>query len=108
MFGYNTYILYTHLDIHTGVSHASTLDFRKCCAVCGIPSISVSLVECWDKLVNKLRFHPFKCFDCLIVPSLTDTVLSESRCASRLRYIDQVVGVEAAFEVCCFFVVFGC
>jgi hypothetical protein len=32
---------------------------------------------------------------------------SESRCALRLRYIDLVVSVEVAVEVCCCFTVFS-
>jgi len=29
------------------------------------------------------------------------TVLSESDCALRLRYVDMVVSIEVAIEVCC-------
>jgi hypothetical protein len=36
------------------------------------------------------------------------TVRSESRCALRLRYVDLVVSVEVAVEVCCCFTVFSC
>jgi hypothetical protein len=36
------------------------------------------------------------------------TVRSESRCALRLRYVDLVVSIEVAFEVCCCFTVFSC
>jgi hypothetical protein len=36
------------------------------------------------------------------------TVCSESRCAFRLRYIDMVVSIEVAVEVCCCFTVFSC
>jgi hypothetical protein len=35
------------------------------------------------------------------------TVSSESRCALRLRYVDSVVGIEVAVEVCSF-TVFSC
>jgi hypothetical protein len=33
------------------------------------------------------------------------TVRSESRCALRLRYVDLVVSIEVAVEVCCCFTV---
>jgi hypothetical protein len=33
-------------------------------------------------------------------------VRSESRCALRLRYVDLVVSIEVAVEVCCPFSVF--
>jgi hypothetical protein len=33
------------------------------------------------------------------------TVCSESRCALRLRYVDLVVSIEVAVEVCCCFTV---
>jgi hypothetical protein len=36
------------------------------------------------------------------------TVRSESRCALRLRYVDLVVSIEVAVEVCCSFTVFSC
>jgi hypothetical protein len=36
------------------------------------------------------------------------TVLSESRCAPRLRCVDLVVSIEVAVEVCCCFTVFSC
>jgi hypothetical protein len=36
------------------------------------------------------------------------TVLSESLCALRLRYVDLVVSIEVAVEVCCCFTVFSC
>jgi hypothetical protein len=36
------------------------------------------------------------------------TVRSESRCALRLRYVDLVVSIEVAVEVCCCFTVFSC
>jgi hypothetical protein len=36
------------------------------------------------------------------------TVRSESRCALRLRYVDFIVSIEAAVEVCCCFTVFSC
>jgi hypothetical protein len=35
------------------------------------------------------------------------TVCSQSRCALRLRYVDLVVSIEAAVEVCCCFTVFS-
>jgi hypothetical protein len=35
------------------------------------------------------------------------TVHSESFCALRLRYVDLVVSIEVAVEVCCCFTVFG-
>jgi hypothetical protein len=38
----------------------------------------------------------------------TCTVLSESRCALRLRYVDLVVSIEVTVEVCCCFTVFSC
>jgi hypothetical protein len=34
-------------------------------------------------------------------------VCSESHCALRLRYVDFVVSIEVAVEVCCYFTVFG-
>jgi hypothetical protein len=37
----------------------------------------------------------------------TNTVRSESRCALRLRYVDLVVRIEVAVEVCCCFTVFS-
>jgi hypothetical protein len=36
-------------------------------------------------------------------PSLLYTEHSESRCALRLRYVDLVVSIEVAVEVCCCF-----
>jgi hypothetical protein len=36
------------------------------------------------------------------------TVSSESRCALRLPYVDLVVSIEAAAELCCCFTVFSC
>jgi hypothetical protein len=36
------------------------------------------------------------------------TVRSESRCALRVRYVDLVVGIEVAVEVCVCFAVFSC
>jgi hypothetical protein len=36
------------------------------------------------------------------------TVLSESHCTLRLRYLDLVVSIEDAVEVCCCFTVFSC
>jgi hypothetical protein len=36
------------------------------------------------------------------------TVLSKSRCALRLRYVDLVASNEVAVEVCCCFIVFSC
>jgi hypothetical protein len=33
---------------------------------------------------------------------------SESRCALRLRYVDLVISIEVAVEVCCCFTVFSC
>jgi hypothetical protein len=33
---------------------------------------------------------------------------SESRCALRLQYVDLVVSIEVAIEVCCCFTVFSC
>jgi hypothetical protein len=36
------------------------------------------------------------------------TKRSESRCALRLRYVDLVVSIEVAVEVCCCFTVFSC
>jgi hypothetical protein len=35
-------------------------------------------------------------------------VRSEIRCALRLRYVDLVVSIEVAVEVCCCFTVFSC
>jgi hypothetical protein len=37
-----------------------------------------------------------------------ETVLSESRCALRLHYVDLVVSIEVDVEVCCCFTVFSC
>jgi hypothetical protein len=39
---------------------------------------------------------------------MVTTVRSESRCALRLRYVDLVVSIEDAGEVCCCFTVFIC
>jgi hypothetical protein len=36
------------------------------------------------------------------------TVRLESHCALRLRYVDLVVSIEVAVEVCCCFTVFSC
>jgi hypothetical protein len=36
------------------------------------------------------------------------TVRSESHCALRLRYVDLVVSIEVAVEMCCCFTVFSC
>jgi hypothetical protein len=41
-------------------------------------------------------------------PHATYRVRSESRCALRLRYVDLVVSISFAFEVCCCFTVFSC
>jgi hypothetical protein len=45
---------------------------------------------------------------CVCVCVCVYTVRSESRCALRLRYVDLVVSVEVAFEVCRCFTVFSC
>jgi hypothetical protein len=47
---------------------------------------------------------------CMNAPECYDirTVRSESRCALRLRYVDLVVSIEVAVEVCCCFTVFSC
>jgi hypothetical protein len=37
-----------------------------------------------------------------------NTVHSESRCALMLQYVDLVVSIEVAVEVCCCFTVFSC
>jgi hypothetical protein len=37
-----------------------------------------------------------------------NAVRSESRCARRVRYVDLVVSIEAAVEVCRCFTVFSC
>jgi hypothetical protein len=37
-----------------------------------------------------------------------NTVRSESRRALRLRYVDLVVSIEVAVEVCCCFTVISC
>jgi hypothetical protein len=37
----------------------------------------------------------------ITVRTSVNTVRSESRCALRLRYVDSVVSIEAAVEVCC-------
>jgi hypothetical protein len=42
------------------------------------------------------------------LPLYHNTVRSESRCALRLRYVDLVVSIEVAVEVCCCFTVFSC
>jgi hypothetical protein len=42
---------------------------------------------------------------CTVAPN---TVHSESRGALRLRYVDLVVSIEVAVEVCCCFTVFSC
>jgi hypothetical protein len=39
---------------------------------------------------------------------LNGTVRSDSRFALRLRYVDLVVSIEVAFEVCCFFTIYSC
>jgi hypothetical protein len=36
------------------------------------------------------------------------TVRSESHCALTLRYVDLVVSIEVAVEVCCWYVTFQC
>jgi hypothetical protein len=36
------------------------------------------------------------------------TVRSKSRCALRLRYVDLLVRIEVAVEVCCCLTVFSC
>jgi hypothetical protein len=41
------------------------------------------------------------------VSGMSNTVRSESRCALRLRYVDLVVSIEVAVEVCCCFTVFS-
>jgi hypothetical protein len=40
--------------------------------------------------------------------SLSNTVCSESRCAPRLRYVNLIVSIKVAIEVCCCFTVFSC
>jgi hypothetical protein len=42
------------------------------------------------------------------VSRMVDTVRSESRCALRLRYVDLVVSIDVAVEVCCCFTAFSC
>jgi hypothetical protein len=41
-------------------------------------------------------------------PMIRTAVRSESRCALRLRYVDLVVCIEVAVEVCCCLTVFSC
>jgi hypothetical protein len=43
-----------------------------------------------------------------IIVLRSSTVLSESRCALWLPYVDLVVSFEVAVEVCCCFTVFSC
>jgi hypothetical protein len=38
---------------------------------------------------------------------LNTVVRSESRCALRLQYVDLIVSIEVAIEVCCCFTVFS-
>jgi hypothetical protein len=46
------------------------------------------------------KYMTVLCYSC--------TVRSESFCVLRLRYVDLVVGIEVAIEVCCCFTVFSC
>jgi hypothetical protein len=43
----------------------------------------------------------------IVLIGLANTVRSESRCALRIRYIDLVVSIEFAVEVCCCFTKFS-
>jgi hypothetical protein len=52
-------------------------------------------------IAEDLILHGSKSFN-------SSTVRSESSCALRLRYVDLVVSIEAAVEVCCCFTVFSC
>jgi hypothetical protein len=45
---------------------------------------------------------------CTVDETTKGTVRSESRCALRLLYVDLVVSIEVAVEVCCCFTVFSC
>jgi hypothetical protein len=47
-------------------------------------------------------------FNCTEYVPCEYTVRSESRCALRLWYVDLVVNIEVAVEVCCCFTVFSC
>ena len=42
------------------------------------------------------------------VYSCSSTVRSENHCAIRLRYVELVVSIEVAVEVCCCCVTFRC
>jgi hypothetical protein len=47
-------------------------------------------------------------FDYSYLSQLLYTARSESRCALRLRYVDLVVIIYVAVEVCCCFTIFSC
>jgi hypothetical protein len=47
-------------------------------------------------------------FNFQFIVMLRSTVRSESRCALKLRYVDLVVSIEVAVEVCCCLTVFSC
>jgi hypothetical protein len=60
-----------------------------------------------------LKFQIFKASSLVSFPRKiiflrSSTVLSQSRCALRLRYVELVVSIEVAVEVCCCFTVFSC
>jgi hypothetical protein len=57
-------------------------------------------VKCKGQVIWSLRMS-LRC-------SGTYTVRLESRCALRIRYVDLVVSIAVAVEVCCCFTVFSC
>jgi hypothetical protein len=75
------------------------------------PVLSLPSTSCQPHLNNFILFlivHKLFHFSMNKLILCIYTVRSESRCALRLRYLDLIVSIEVAVEVCCRFSVFSC
>jgi hypothetical protein len=62
-----------------------------------------------DKHLAVISNHnPFSSVLVYLLTRGNNTVRSESPCALRLRYVDLVVSIEVAVEMCCCVTVFSC
>jgi hypothetical protein len=58
------------------------------------------------RILSQLKQRSYQLFN--YETCLCYTVCPERRCALRLRYVDLIVSIEVAIEVCCCFTVFSC